>query len=46
MRDGYLYPNEAPGLGIDFREDFAEKYPYEPRWMPLVRRADGTVHVY
>jgi mannonate dehydratase len=46
MRDGYLYPNEAPGLGIDIREDLAEKYPYEPRWMPLVRRADGTVHVY
>jgi mannonate dehydratase len=46
MRDGYAYPNEAPGLGLDIREDLAVKYPYNPAWMPLVRRADGTVHVY
>jgi mannonate dehydratase len=46
MRDGYAFPNEQPGLGLDIREDLAAKYPYKPDWMPLVRRADGTVHVY
>ncbi|HVO42307.1 MAG TPA: D-galactonate dehydratase family protein [Aggregatilineales bacterium] len=46
MRDGYAYPNEEPGLGLDIREDLAAKYPYQEVWMPLVRRADGTVHVY
>lgn len=46
MRDGYAYPNEAPGLGIDIDEARAAQYPYDPRWMPLVRRSDGTVHVY
>lgn len=46
LRNGYAYPNETPGLGLDIREDLAAKYPYEPNWMPLVRRADGTVHVY
>lgn len=46
MRDGYAYPNEVAGLGLDIREDLAAKYPYNPAWMPLVRRADGTVHVY
>lgn len=46
MQDGYAMPNEAPGLGLDIREDLAAKYPYQANWMPLVRRADGTVHVY
>lgn len=46
MRDGYAYPNEAPGLGLDINEELAARYPYNPAWMPLVRRADGTVHVY
>lgn len=46
LRDGYAYPNEAPGLGMDINEELAAKYPYNPAWMPLVRRADGTVFVY
>src|SRR5579859_1159099 len=46
LRDGYAYPNETPGLGLDIREDLAAKYPYQEAWMPLVRRMDGTVHPY
>jgi mannonate dehydratase len=46
MREGYVYPNEAPGLGLDVNEEKAAKYPYQRAFMPLVRRADGSVHVY
>jgi len=27
IENGYLYPNEGPGLGIDINEDLAAKYP-------------------
>lgn len=27
VRNGYLYPNENPGLGIDINEELAAKYP-------------------
>jgi mannonate dehydratase len=30
LPDGYAYVNEAPGLGIDIREEMARKYPMEP----------------
>ncbi len=46
LREGHLYPNERPGLGIDIDEEKAAKYPYQRAYMPLLRRADGTVHVY
>lgn len=46
VRDGYAYPNEAPGLGIDFNEALAERFPYSPVYMPQIRRVDGTVHGY
>ncbi len=46
MRDGFLYPNERPGLGVDVDEAQAAKYPYQRAHMPLVRRADGSMHVY
>ena len=47
-RDGYLYANEAPGLGIDIDEKLAAKFPYpdsptfDHRW-GTTRRRDGTV---
>jgi len=44
--DGYVRPNEAPGLGIDINEELAAKYPYQRAYMPIVRRLDGTMHVY
>lgn len=46
VRDGYAYPNEGPGLGIDFNEELAAKFPYSPVYMPHIRRADGTLHGY
>lgn len=44
--DGYATPREEPGLGIDLDEAAAGKYPYRKAFMPLVRRRDGTMHVY
>jgi mannonate dehydratase len=46
MRDGFVYPNERPGLGVDVDEERAAEYPYKRAFMPLVRRADGSMHVY
>ena len=47
IRGGYLWPNDAPGLGIDVDEELAAKYPFPED--PLgggweaVRKSDGTV---
>jgi mannonate dehydratase len=46
MRDGSIYPNERPGFGLDLDEEKAARYPYQRAFMPLVRRADGSMHVY
>lgn len=46
MRNGALHPSDRPGLGMDLDEKEAARYPYERAFMPLVRRADGTMHVY
>ncbi|MDP6715901.1 MAG: enolase C-terminal domain-like protein [SAR202 cluster bacterium] len=47
VRDGYMWPNGKPGLGIDVEEKLAAKYPFKERafggaW-DTVRRADGGV---
>ena len=44
LKKGYLYVNEAPGLGIDIDEKEAAKYPINNRagnW--TVRKRDGTI---
>lgn len=40
---GYLTPGDAPGLGIDFDEELADKYPYERAYLPVNRKLDGTL---
>ena len=47
VRDGYMWPNELPGLGIDIDESNAARFPFKDRayggaW-DTVRRADGSV---
>ena len=47
VKDGYMWPNEFPGLGIDINEELAAKFPFKDRayggaW-DTVRRADGSV---
>jgi mannonate dehydratase len=44
IKDGYVYPNELPGLGIDIDEAKAAACPCEnklPQWT-LARLPDGT----
>jgi mannonate dehydratase len=47
IRDGMMWSNEQPGLGIDIDETEAAKYPfpdaaYNGAW-PAIRQPDGTV---
>lgn len=44
FRDGFLYPSEKPGLGIDINEKAAAKYPcryHHNKWL-WARLTDGT----
>jgi mannonate dehydratase len=42
--DGYLYPGDGPGLGVDLDEELASRHPYVTAYLPVARRLDGTVH--
>jgi mannonate dehydratase len=46
MENGYMYVNEAPGLGVDINENLAAKYPLPDVQMnswTQVRKNDGTI---
>lgn len=40
---GYMYPGDAPGLGVDIDENLAAKYPYQRAYLPVARGLDGTL---
>ena len=47
IRNGAMWSNERPGLGVELNEELAARFPlpempYGGGWAPL-RRADGTV---
>jgi len=42
--DGGLVPGEVAGLGIDYDEALAKRYPYQAAYLPVNRLTDGTVH--
>lgn len=41
--DGYLYPGDTPGHGVDINETLAAKYPYNRAYLPVNRLEDGTL---
>lgn len=41
---GMLNPSEQPGLGVEYDDEAAARYPYEARYLPVARRLDGSVH--
>jgi len=43
FQSGYMYPGDAPGLGVDLDEKLAAKYPYERAYLPINRKLDGTL---
>jgi mannonate dehydratase len=44
FQDGFMHPGDAPGLGVDIDEALAAKYPYDPAYLPVNRKLDGTMH--
>jgi mannonate dehydratase len=44
FESGAMHPGDAPGLGIDIDETLAAGYPYDPAYLPVNRKLDGTVH--
>ena len=42
--DGYFTPGEAPGLGVKFNAEAANRHPYERAYLPVNRLQDGTMH--
>jgi len=43
LKDGLLYMEDKPGLGIDFNEEAAKKYRYKRSYLPVNRLEDGTL---
>jgi mannonate dehydratase len=40
---GYCTIDDTPGIGVEFDEQKAKKYPYVPASLPVNRRTDGTL---
>ncbi len=43
FEDGFMYPGDDPGLGVEIDEKMASKFPYEPAYLPINRKEDGTL---
>jgi mannonate dehydratase len=43
FESGYLHPGETAGLGVDYDEKLAGKFPYERAYLPVNRKLDGTM---
>jgi mannonate dehydratase len=41
---GAMHPGDAAGLGVDIDEAKASAYAYDPAYLPVNRKLDGTVH--
>ncbi|MGW4466784.1 D-mannonate dehydratase ManD [Micromonospora sp. NBC_01796] len=42
--DGMLHLDDEPGIGVRFDEEAAARYPYTPRYLPVNRLTDGSMH--
>jgi mannonate dehydratase len=43
LERGYLHPGDGPGLGVDYDEKLAQKFPYKRAYLPVNRKLDGTM---
>ena len=44
FEDGTMHPGDAPGIGVDIKEELAAKYPHQRAYLPVNRKLDGTMH--
>ncbi|MFF1838196.1 D-mannonate dehydratase ManD [Streptomyces sp. NPDC058231] len=44
FHEGALHPSPVPGLGVELDEEAAARFPYNPKYLPVGRRTDGSVH--
>jgi mannonate dehydratase len=44
FESGFMHPGARPGLGVELDEALAATFPYEPAYLPVARKADGTLH--
>lgn len=35
---------DAPGIGVEFNEEAAAHFPFDPKYPPINRRLDGSAH--
>jgi len=43
FKDGFLYPGDGPGFGVDYDESLAARFPYQRAYLPVNRKEDGTI---
>jgi mannonate dehydratase len=43
FENGFMFPGDGPGLGVDLDESLAAKYPYQRAYLPVNRKLDGTL---
>ena len=43
FKDGFLYPGDGPGFGVDYDESLAARFPYQRAYLPVNRKEDGTM---
>lgn len=43
FKDGYVFLEDKPGLGVGYDEIEAAKYPYKRSYLPVTRLEDGTL---
>ncbi|HEV2376299.1 MAG TPA: hypothetical protein VGS19_29530 [Streptosporangiaceae bacterium] len=41
---GMMHPGDEPGLGVDIDEEAAGRYPYQPKYLPVARLTDASMH--
>jgi mannonate dehydratase len=41
---GMLWLSDRPGLGVEVDEEAARRHPYDPKYLPVARLADGGMH--
>ncbi|MFI5664809.1 D-mannonate dehydratase ManD [Streptomyces sp. NPDC051684] len=44
FEDGLMHPGDRPGIGVEFDEKAAGRFPYERKYLPVNRLRDGAVH--